>query len=93
MAQAKRDMLERQVSTETLVQAPYTEVEIQGIAFTKAGVVTREAGVTGSTSTSGVVSTARGSAASASTTKSGGVKLDLDIWGMAAVIRILCFLV
>jgi hypothetical protein len=39
MAQAKRDVLERQVSTETLAQAPYTEVEIQGIAFTEAGLL------------------------------------------------------
>lgn len=84
MAQAKRDVLERQVSTETLAQAPYTEVEIQGIAFTEAGVVTREADVTWSTSTSGVASsmpTAAGSVASASRAKSGGVKLDLEIGG------------
>lgn len=63
------------------------------------GVVTREADVTWSTSTSGVASsmpTAAGSVASASTAKSGGVKMDLEIWGMrgvAAVMGILCCLV
>lgn len=92
----------RQASTETLAQAPYTEVEIQGMAFTTAGVVTGEKAVeTGSSTTTSVTAarsssaTATGSAASASSTKSAGVRVDSRTWGMGgitAAMAILCHL-
>ena len=90
----------RQVSTETLAVSPYTLVEISGLAFTSAGVVTSDAAVeAGSSSTttgsgsSKIMSTATGSA---STTKSNCVKLDLGLWGtqgIAIVMGVVCYLV
>lgn len=93
----------REASTETLVASPNTLVVISGLVFTSAGVVTSEAAagkgssstMSGSRSTK-IMSTAMGSAASASTTHSGGVKWDLWHWGtrgIAAVTGVLYYLV
>jgi len=72
----------RQASTETLTTGSNTLVAISWLAFTSAGVVPKEAttGMSSST-TSGSHSTNTQSAASASTSKSGGVKLELGLQG------------
>jgi hypothetical protein len=101
-AEKRAELGQRQVSTETLAESPYTLVEISGLAFTSAGIVTGEAAVeTGSSSaTDGghsttSTSTATGSAAGANTTKSSGLKLDLVLWRACGftIITMLYFLV
>ncbi|KAG0645115.1 hypothetical protein D0Z07_9119 [Hyphodiscus hymeniophilus] len=85
----KRGMItERQVSTETLAESPSTLIEIQGLMFTRAGVVTGEAAVeTGSSSTGGIHSAtgllsstglATGSVVITSTTKGSALKMDVE---------------
>jgi hypothetical protein len=85
----------RQASTETLTTGSNTLVAISGLAFTSAGIVTKEAatGTVSSSTTSGSHST---STASASTSKSGGVKLDLGFqgpWRVVAAMGALYYLV
>jgi hypothetical protein len=93
----------RQVGTETLGEdATSTLVVISGVVFTSAGVVTKEAatGTSSSSSENGSVKatstgTVSGSVASASATKSGGLRLELGtwrLWGMGAVMGVLCIL-
>jgi hypothetical protein len=88
----------RQASTETLTTGSNTLVAISGLAFTSAGVVTKEATTgTGSSSTSsGSHSANTQSAASATTSKSGGVRLHLGLQGpltIAAAMGALYYLV
>ena len=64
-----------------------TQLTLIGLAFTSAGVVTSEAAV--GTSSSSATSAATGSAPSASTKNSGGVKLDLKIWGKWKIVAII----
>lgn len=81
MAQAAA-LQERQASTETVVT-------LTGLAFTSAGIVSGDA-VAGTGS-----STATGSATSATTTKSGGAKLNTGFLGMRGIvvgIVVLCYL-
>ena len=87
--------MERQLSTETLAESPNSLVEIQGLAFTIAGVVTGEEALQGRSSTSSSVTggihfnsstpMTTGSAMSATTTKGGGLKLQMGFWKIYAI--------
>jgi hypothetical protein len=94
---AKRDDLAgRQVSTETLgFNSQMTLVEISGLAFTHAGVVTREAVVAGdlSTSTSAGKSSSTATATGLATTptNSDGVRLNLRFLERLAIVGVFIF--
>jgi hypothetical protein len=88
----------RQASTETLTTGSNTLVAISGLAFTSAGVVTKEAtaGTGSSSSSSGSHSTNTQSVASASTSKNAGVKSDMGLqgpWRAAAAMGALYYLI
>jgi hypothetical protein len=77
----------RQASTETLGSGASAVVEVQGLVFTSAGVVTHDVSIgTGTQSSSG--GTGTGAAASSSTTKSSAGRLELSSWGLVGIVAI-----
>lgn len=85
----------RQVSTETLGTGSSAVVEVQGLVFTSAGVVTHDAAAgTGTGTGSSSSGTGTGTAASSSTTKSGGGRLGLSSWWLCGIVGmgVVCFL-
>jgi hypothetical protein len=90
-------MAKRQASTETLIAGvSNTLIEIQGLVFTSAGIVTKEA-VTGTgtgtgSSSSGGGATMTGASANQTSSKSSGKRLGFSKWRIRGITLMVLFL-